>query len=125
MSSFQCQECGAAIIDSPLGYITSCQHYPKEKIKLEFGKPEHIAIAREFEKAEEDKLLIKKFIVTRERTVTITEEAEIEAADENEARQIAEGEGAGDFEEIDEDVDHISIQSIVKAPEDKNGKKTA
>ena len=28
MSSFYCVKCGTAIIDSPNGYITGCEHYP-------------------------------------------------------------------------------------------------
>ena len=28
MSSFYCEKCGTAIIDSPNGYITGCEHYP-------------------------------------------------------------------------------------------------
>ena len=26
MSNFNCDKCGTAIIDSPIGYITSCEH---------------------------------------------------------------------------------------------------
>jgi hypothetical protein len=29
MSSFICEFCGKEIIDSPKGYITECEHYPK------------------------------------------------------------------------------------------------
>ena len=28
MSNFYCKKCGTAIIDSPNGYITGCEHYP-------------------------------------------------------------------------------------------------
>lgn len=28
MSNFTCEHCGIPIIDSNLGYITGCQHYP-------------------------------------------------------------------------------------------------
>jgi hypothetical protein len=31
MSSFQCQDCDANIIDTPRGYITGCQHHPLKK----------------------------------------------------------------------------------------------
>ncbi len=31
MSSFICPECNALISDSPLGYITGCEHYPIEQ----------------------------------------------------------------------------------------------
>ncbi len=31
MSSFLCPKCMTAIIDTPEGYITFCQHYPEEK----------------------------------------------------------------------------------------------
>ena len=32
MSSFICEKCGMAIVDSPDGYITECLHYPREKM---------------------------------------------------------------------------------------------
>lgn len=32
MSSFLCEHCGTAIIDSPRGYVTSCEHYKAEDI---------------------------------------------------------------------------------------------
>lgn len=28
MSSFLCSHCKEAIIDTPIGYITECEHYP-------------------------------------------------------------------------------------------------
>lgn len=28
MSSFKCEQCGAAILDAPGGYITGCKHFP-------------------------------------------------------------------------------------------------
>lgn len=28
MSSFHCEHCGTAILDSPSGYTTGCEHYP-------------------------------------------------------------------------------------------------
>ena len=28
MSNFYCDKCGTALIDSPHGYITECEHYP-------------------------------------------------------------------------------------------------
>lgn len=31
MSNFQCEKCGANIIDGPNGYVTGCEHYPIEK----------------------------------------------------------------------------------------------
>lgn len=31
MSSFYCEKCGEAIIDTPRGYITGCKHYPLEE----------------------------------------------------------------------------------------------
>lgn len=33
MSSFYCNKCGTAIIDSPYsrGYLTECEHYPFER----------------------------------------------------------------------------------------------
>ena len=30
MGNFKCEHCGAAIFDSPRGYITGCKHYPLE-----------------------------------------------------------------------------------------------
>lgn len=30
MSSFICEHCGTAIIDSDTGYVTGCEHYPVE-----------------------------------------------------------------------------------------------
>lgn len=34
MSSFNCPSCGTPIIDTELGYITSCEHYPIEDIVI-------------------------------------------------------------------------------------------
>lgn len=34
MSSFNCEHCGTAIIDTPRGYITSCEHYPLEVVDV-------------------------------------------------------------------------------------------
>ena len=31
MSNFICSACGTLIIDSPGGYLTGCEHYPKEE----------------------------------------------------------------------------------------------
>lgn len=31
MSSFICEYCEAEIVDSPEGYVTECEHYPKER----------------------------------------------------------------------------------------------
>jgi hypothetical protein len=33
MSSFTCNFCGVAIVDSPRGYLTGCKHFPSGKIK--------------------------------------------------------------------------------------------
>lgn len=30
MSNFYCEKCGIAIIDSPHGYVTGCEHYPPD-----------------------------------------------------------------------------------------------
>ncbi len=32
MSSFDCNECGTAIIDSDYGYVTACVHWPRENV---------------------------------------------------------------------------------------------
>lgn len=32
MSNFMCEKCGAAILDSPHGYTTACEHYPLDTI---------------------------------------------------------------------------------------------
>lgn len=32
MSSFYCERCGKAIIDTPQGYISSCKHYKIEEV---------------------------------------------------------------------------------------------
>ncbi len=40
MSHFQCDKCGIAQIDSPIGYIAGCCHYPPEngrEVLLMFG----------------------------------------------------------------------------------------
>lgn len=34
MSNFICDKCGAEIIDSPLGYVTGCEHYPVENCRF-------------------------------------------------------------------------------------------
>ena len=28
MSNFNCPHCGKALMDTPIGYITECEHYP-------------------------------------------------------------------------------------------------
>jgi nitrite reductase/ring-hydroxylating ferredoxin subunit len=33
MRDFICEHCGAAIIDSPHGYLNECPHYYKERAK--------------------------------------------------------------------------------------------
>ncbi len=30
MSSFDCPQCGARLVDTPYGYVTGCDHYPVE-----------------------------------------------------------------------------------------------
>lgn len=35
MSNFECEKCGTAIIDSPRGYVTGCDHYPLSGIEAE------------------------------------------------------------------------------------------
>ena len=30
MSNFYCETCGAAVIDSPTGYVEGCEHYPPD-----------------------------------------------------------------------------------------------
>lgn len=30
MSNFNCEKCGTALLDTPQGYITECEHYPFE-----------------------------------------------------------------------------------------------
>lgn len=32
MSSFTCEKCGVAIIDSPRGYATGCKHHPMARV---------------------------------------------------------------------------------------------
>ena len=34
MSNFVCEKCGKQCIDSPLGYITGCEHYPADMERL-------------------------------------------------------------------------------------------
>jgi hypothetical protein len=38
MSNFTCPDCGVDIIDSASGYITGCQHFPKEDLGTMSGK---------------------------------------------------------------------------------------
>ena len=33
MSNFICEKCGVSILDSDMGYITGCEHYPVEVSK--------------------------------------------------------------------------------------------
>jgi len=42
MSNFTCEVCGAPIIDSPLGYITECIHYPLDPEDAELSKADAI-----------------------------------------------------------------------------------
>lgn len=30
MSSFVCDKCGAECVDTPIGYVTGCEHYPAD-----------------------------------------------------------------------------------------------
>lgn len=39
MSSFLCEQCGAAILDSPHGYTTGCEHYPLEQRRKVSSSP--------------------------------------------------------------------------------------
>ena len=50
MSNFYCETCGAAVIDSPAGYVEGCEHYPPD-VKNNDAKPdiEILAQAREGE----------------------------------------------------------------------------
>jgi len=32
MSSFYCEYCGEAIIDTPKGYVTACKHFPNKRM---------------------------------------------------------------------------------------------
>ncbi|PNX47173.1 MAG: hypothetical protein BV459_04990 [Thermoplasmata archaeon M11B2D] len=34
MSNFICDKCGVVLYDSPTGYITGCEHYPKDSLEL-------------------------------------------------------------------------------------------
>ncbi len=49
MSSFYCEKCNKAIIDTPVGYITGCKHYPLslkiERLKQEMMMEEAISSA--------------------------------------------------------------------------------
>jgi len=38
MSSFNCERCGTAIIDTEYGYITSCEHYKSDKKAIDTFK---------------------------------------------------------------------------------------
>ena len=31
MSNFACEKCGAICYDTPIGYVTGCEHYPADK----------------------------------------------------------------------------------------------
>ena len=33
MSNFTCEHCSTDIIDSPEGFVTECEHYPKEPVR--------------------------------------------------------------------------------------------
>lgn len=35
MSNFKCEKCGAEIIDSEVGYVSGCEHYPPEYVEFE------------------------------------------------------------------------------------------
>ena len=34
MSNFYCEKCGKPCIDSPIGYVTGCEHYPADVMPL-------------------------------------------------------------------------------------------
>lgn len=38
MSSFYCDECGALCLDTELGYITGCKHYPPDLSEEEYER---------------------------------------------------------------------------------------
>jgi len=42
MSSFNCEHCGTAIIDTPDGYVTECEHYPLLKSSERVQKKEYM-----------------------------------------------------------------------------------
>jgi len=51
MSSFICEKCNAKILDTELGYITGCEHYPMAKV---------VSIIPEIRKREDEKRLEDK-----------------------------------------------------------------
>jgi len=44
MSSFNCEHCGEAIIDTPNGFITGCEHYPEGRRMKKKGGPKKYEI---------------------------------------------------------------------------------
>ena len=38
MSSFYCEKCGKAIVDTPRGYKTCCSHYTPKKLEKISGR---------------------------------------------------------------------------------------
>ena len=43
MSHFNCEHCGTAIIDTPDGYITGCEHYPNT---MDYDKEQNCGVNR-------------------------------------------------------------------------------
>jgi len=35
MSNFACEYCGAVCLDTPIGYVTGCEHYPADVMMRE------------------------------------------------------------------------------------------
>lgn len=38
MSSFYCPKCGVMLVDTPIGYVTGCEHYPADVTEEEYQK---------------------------------------------------------------------------------------
>ena len=48
MSSFNCEHCGKAIIDTRDGYVTECKHYPLSREQKKFADINYPFIEEDF-----------------------------------------------------------------------------
>lgn len=46
MSSFRCEKCGKNIIDTEIGFVTGCEHYPHDCQCKNFPKGEKCVLCR-------------------------------------------------------------------------------
>lgn len=51
MSSFNCEHCGKAIIDTQRGYVTECPHYPLDNVQCKVAGKYYPFIDEDYEES--------------------------------------------------------------------------